>query len=263
MATRLILLSICSCVCTWLCRGQMANFGDALIYAHNFGKNVGDEWPIFLSDGRTNQLAPPGTKVQIFARAVGTNTSFEPVRLLIDPSVTTFEVLPRDPGLFDAGIGVIVGLPGMRPAEFIVRAWLGAPTWEQALTNHLAFVGHTPIFTNWTGELIPGPAPLNPATITNAPSFTMYPFPEACRRVPFVGPKPLCVDVSANAQSPTFTWADLGTNYVYTLEFKPSLTATNWVPVPGSTWPARTNQFTLSNPPAAPNFYRVRAQAIQ
>jgi hypothetical protein len=91
----------------------------------------------------------------------------------------------------------------------------------------------------------------------------MYPFPEACRLVPFVGPKPLCMNVSANAQGLTFTWADRGTNYVYTLEFTPSLTATNWTPVPGPTWPARTNQFALPNPPAVPSFYRVRAQAMQ
>ena len=205
MPTRLILLSICSCVCTWLCRGQMANFGDALIYVHNFGRNVGDDWPILLDDGRTNQLAPLGTHVQILARVVGTNTSFQPARRLGDLSITTFDVLPRDPGLFDAGIGVIVGLPGMRPAEFIVRAWLGTATWDEALTNHLAFVGHTAIFTNWTGELTPGPAPLNPATITNAPSFTLYPYPEACRLVPFVGARPLCMEVSANGQSLAFS----------------------------------------------------------
>jgi hypothetical protein len=69
--------------------------------------------------------------------------------------------------------------------------------------------------------------------------------------------------VTANGQALAFTWADLGTNYVYTLEFKPSLTATNWTPVPGATWPARTNQFVLPNPPAAPSFYRVKAQAMQ
>jgi hypothetical protein len=263
MVRRLILVSICCCVGTGPGRGQLANFGDALIYIHNFGQNVGDEWPILLYDGRTNQLAPAGTRVQLFARAVGTNASFEPVRALVDLSVMTFDVLPLDPGLFDAGPGVILRLRGMRPAEFIVRAWLGAATWDEALTNRLAFVGHTPIFTNWTGELIPGPAPLNPATITNAPSFTMYPFPEACRLVPFVGSKPLCLDVSANAQGLKFTWADLGTNYLYTLEFNPSLTATNWTPVPCTTWPARTNQFILPNPPAMASFYRVRAQTIQ
>jgi hypothetical protein len=71
------------------------------------------------------------------------------------------------------------------------------------------------------------------------------------------------MDVSANGQTLAFTWADLGTNYVYTLEFKPSFTATNWTPVPGTTWPARTNQFILSNPTAVPNFYRVKAQAMQ
>ena len=243
---------------------QAPNYGDAIIWVHNLGERVGEEWPIFLSDGRTNRLAPLGTRVQLFARTTNSNAAFQPVRLLLQPSITTFELY--EPGLFDGSMelnsdaGGIAGLKGGEPAEFIVRAWLGTSTWEEALTNTLAFVGHSTIFTNYTFVWQPPPGPLLPATITNGHSFAMYPFPQACHLVPFVGPRPLCMDVSGNAQTLTFTWADLGTNYVYTLEFKPSLTATNWTPAPGTTWPARTNQFTLSNPPAAPSFYRVKAQ---
>jgi hypothetical protein len=265
MVRRLIFLCVSYYIGAWLCTAQTANDGDAMIYVHNFGLNVGDEWPIFLDDGRTNQLAPFGTRVQVLARAVGSTAAFEPVRAQFQNSysLTTFEVLPRDPGLFDAGPGVIAGLPGERPAEFIARAWLGTATWDEALTNAFAFVGHTPIFTNRTGVWRFSPDSTNPTVLTNAPAFTMYPFPKACGLVPFVGPRPLCMDVNANGQTLAFTWADLGTNYVYTLEFKPSLTATNWTPVPGTTWPARTNQFILPNPPAVPSFYRVRAQLAQ
>jgi hypothetical protein len=246
---------------------QVPNYGDAIIWVHNLGEHVGEEWPVFLADGRTNRLAPLGTRVQLFARATNSNVAFQPVRLLLRPSITTFELY--EPGLFDGSIelnsdaGGIAGLKGGEPAEFIVRAWLGTSTWEEALTNTSGFVGHSTIFTNYTFVWRPPPDALLPATITNGHSFTMYPFPQACHLVPFVGSRPLCMDVSANAQSLSFTWAGLGTNYVYTLEFKPSLTATNWTPVPGATWPARTNQFILPNPPAVSSFYRVRAQVIQ
>jgi hypothetical protein len=200
--------------------------------------------------------------VQVLARPVGSSAAFQVLAYRADPTRTAFFVGP-DLGFFDAGYTIVPGVQQYDPAEVHFRAWRGAATWEQALTNHSAFVGQSTIFTNRTGQSAPFPGGVNPAPLLNAPSFTIYPFPEACRLVPFVGPKPLCMDVSANGQALAFSWADLGTNYVYTLEFKPSLTATNWTPAPGTTWPARTNQFILPNPPAVPSFYRVRAQALQ
>jgi hypothetical protein len=167
------------------------------------------------------------------------------------------------PGFFDGEIGVVPNVKARAAGEFIIRAWRNSKTWQQALTNSSGVIGQTGIFTNNTGAYPPVPGFPDPGILTNAPSFMMYPFPQACRLVPFVGPRPLCMDVRANAQSLSFTWADLGTNYVYTLEFKPSLTATNWTPVPGTAWPARTNQFVLPSPPGTPSFYRVRAQTIQ
>ena len=237
----------------WPCAAQTAYEG--AIWLNNYDVNR----PIFLWDGPTNQLAPKGTLVQVLGRPVASTAEFAVVQATTHSTVI---LIFQDFGLFDGGYGVVPAVPQFDPAELVVRAWWRASTWEAALTNMQAFVGQSPIFTNRTGQSAPFPGLPTPA-ILDMPSFTMYPFPDACRLVPFVGPRPLCMDVSANAQALTFTWADLGTNYVYRLEFKPSLTATNWTPVPGTTWPARTNQFTLSTPPAAPSFYRVRAQAVQ
>jgi hypothetical protein len=238
------------------CDAQTVYYG--AIWLNNYDVNR----PILYFDGRTTQLVPFLTPVQVLARPVGSQAAFT----ILEDRAFHISTIPTgsgpDAGLFDAGYGVVPGVPQFDPAEIVVRAWRGANTWESALTNIQAFVGQTAIFTNRTGQSSPFPGLPNPA-ILDMPLLTLYPFPDACRLVPFIGPRPLCMDVSANAQSLNLTWADLGTNYVYTLEFKPSLTATNWTAVPGTTWPARTNQFILSNPAAAPNFYRVRAQAMQ
>jgi hypothetical protein len=251
---KLILPYLCLLIARWHCAGQGPS--DAYIWLNNYDANQ----PIFYFDGRATQLAPFLTLVQVLARPVGSQAAFT----VLENVPLHISTIPTgsgpDAGFFSAGYAGVPGVRENEAAEFVVRAWREASTWESALTNGSAFVGQSPIFTNRTGnysELA------NPAPLENFRSFTIYPFPDACRLVPFVGAKPLCMNVSANGQALALTWADLGTNYVYTLEFKPSLTATNWAPVPGTTWPARTNQFTLSNPPSAPSFYRVRAQAIQ
>jgi hypothetical protein len=231
---------------------------EGAIFLNNYDPNR----PIFFFDGAATQFASYQTLVQVLGRPVGSSNDFQVVSS-IGGDATFYTGMGQDAGFFDGGIGVVPSVKQFDPAEVHFRAWRGAATWEQALTNKSAFVGQSTIFTNRTGQSAPFPGGVNPAPLLNAPSFTIYPFPEACRLVPFVGPKPLCMDVSANGQALAFSWADLGTNYVYTLEFKPSLTATNWTPAPGTTWPARTNQFILPNPPAVPSFYRVRAQALQ
>jgi hypothetical protein len=243
-------------IAQWHCAGQVVYEGAILL--NNYDANQ----PIFYFDGTTTQLAPFQTLVQVLARAPGSGSPFQ---VLKGGGVfsTFFTGTDQDTGFFDGGYGVVPGVKQFDPAEVLIRAWRGANTWDQALTNRFAFVGQSSVFTNRTGQSAPFPGGANPAPLSNASSFTIYPFPDACRVVPFVGPRPLCINVTANGQALAFTRADLGTNYVYTLEFKPSLTATNWTPVPGATWPARTNQFVLPNPPAAPSFYRVKAQAMQ
>ena len=84
-----------------LCVGQMANRGDALVHLDNYGKFPGEEWPILLANGRTNQLAAWGTKVQLLARALDSDTAFQLARKYSLPCITTFEVLQVDPGFFD------------------------------------------------------------------------------------------------------------------------------------------------------------------
>jgi hypothetical protein len=245
-------------LCFWCliaCGGCVAQSpGDAFIFLNNYDANR----PIFFFDGSTIRLAPFRTLVQVLARPVGSTATFQVLQSTGSGSLSTFATgQGQDAGLFDGGFAAVPGVREQDPAEFVIRAWRGTDTWEKALTNALVFVGQSPIFTNRTGlyHELAIPVPLE-----NFPSFAIYPFPEACRLVPFVGARPLCMDVSANAQGLAFTWADLGTNYVYTLEFKPSLLATNWTAVAGTTWPARLNQFTLPNPPAVPSFYRVKAQ---
>jgi hypothetical protein len=256
MVNRALLLYLAYVITGWHCVGQGYH---GAVWLNNYDVNR----PILFFDGQTTQLAPFLTKVQVLGRSVGSRAEFQVLQSMSTGNLSTFLTGPgQDAGLFDAGYGVVPGVPQFDSAELVVRAWRGANTWESALTNIQAFVGQSPIFTNRTGQSSPFPGLPTPA-ILGMPSFTIYPFPEACRLVPFVGPRPLCMDVNANAQGLNFTWADLGTNYVYTLEFKPALTATNWMPVQGGSWPARTNQLTLSNPPAAPSFYRVRAQAVQ
>lgn len=173
---------------------------------------------------------------------------------------TFFTGRDQDAGFFDGGYGVVPGVKQFDPAEVVIRAWRGAATWEQALTNRFAFVGESSVFTNRTGQSAPLPGGVNPAPLLNAPSFTIYPFPDACRLVPFVGPRPLCIDVSANGETLAFTWTDLGTNYVYTLEGISSLSNTNWTRVAGGPWPSNTNQWTVPLPTVSNRFYRVKAE---
>src|SRR4029453_12626462 len=98
-------------LCVWFCTvggeflSQTPSDLDAVVWVHNLGERVGEEWPIFLFDGGTRRLAPPGTRVQLFARAVGSDTAFEPVRLLLvlQTSISTFDLF--EPGLFDGNLG--------------------------------------------------------------------------------------------------------------------------------------------------------------
>jgi hypothetical protein len=66
-----------------------------------------------------------------------------------------------------------------------------------------------------------------------------------------------------------FSWPDLstnavytvnGTNFVYTLEYKAALTSTNWLAVDGVAWPIKDQAITLPAPAVTSRFYRLRAE---
>ncbi len=75
-----------------------------------------------------------------------------------------------------------------------------------------------------------------------------------------LGPMPLYLSIVPDGQNLEFYWTGLGTNYFYTLEGKESLTSTNWLALPGGSWPLKTNHWTLPLTNATANFFRVRAE---
>ena len=75
-----------------------------------------------------------------------------------------------------------------------------------------------------------------------------------------LGPTPLYLSIIPEQQDLQFYWSGVGTNYLYTLEEEESLASTNWLAVPGTAWPLKTNQWSLSLTNATSRFYRVRAE---
>src|SRR2546426_2284988 len=74
-----------------------------------------------------------------------------------------------------------------------------------------------------------------------------------------LGPRPFYLSIRPEGQKLQFYWSTPGTNYVYTLEGKESLASTNWLALPGASWPLKTNHWTLPLMNATPLFYRVKA----
>jgi len=75
-----------------------------------------------------------------------------------------------------------------------------------------------------------------------------------------LGSVPLYLSIVPDGQNLQFYWSGVGTNDIFTLEAKESLTSTNWFPIPGAAWPLKTNQWTLPLTNAPARFYRVRAE---
>jgi len=75
-----------------------------------------------------------------------------------------------------------------------------------------------------------------------------------------LGPAPLYVSIVPEDQKLQFYWSGVGTNYVYTLERKESLASTNWLAIPGASWPLKTNHWTLALTNAPAPFYRVKTE---
>ncbi len=75
-----------------------------------------------------------------------------------------------------------------------------------------------------------------------------------------LGPVPLYLSAIPEEQAVYLYWSGLGTNYLYTLESKKSLTGTELAPVPGALWPLATNQWNAAMPDGIVMFFRVKAE---
>jgi hypothetical protein len=70
-------------------------------------------------------------------------------------------------------------VPAGTSAEFVVRAWRGAATWEEATVTQTALIGQTPVFENPVGYFDPSGTPDHiPTTLDNMPPLVLYPVPE-------------------------------------------------------------------------------------
>ncbi|SRR6266545_2709067 len=72
-------------------------------------------------------------------------------------------------------------------------------------------------------------------------------------------PAKVYLSIILDGQNLQFYWSGVGTNYVYTLESKESLTSTNWFAIPGA-WPLNTNHWAVGFTNAPARFYRVKAE---
>jgi hypothetical protein len=77
-----------------------------------------------------------------------------------------------------------------------------------------------------------------------------------------LGPLPLFVSAARREHGLEFRWVDPRTNCVYTLETKPLDSTSSWEPVPGATWPLKTNQWTVPYPLDGSRLYRVTSQTL-
>ncbi len=75
-----------------------------------------------------------------------------------------------------------------------------------------------------------------------------------------LGPVPLYLSIVPEGQSLQLYWSGIGTNHVYSLESKEAVTSTNWLAVPGASWPLKTNHWTVPLTNATARFYRVKAE---
>src|SRR5256885_1393958 len=76
-----------------------------------------------------------------------------------------------------------------------------------------------------------------------------------------LGAAPLYLSIVPEGLNLQFFCSGVGTNYVYALEGKESLTNTIWLAIPGAAWPLKTNHWTLPLTSAPARFYRVKAEA--
>jgi hypothetical protein len=97
---------------------------------------------------------------------------------IIPVGATTPIIRLKEPGFFDAGIGVIRFVFENGPVTLGVRGWYGSPTFEQAAA--LSNVGQSPVWSQMSGSWDPtsGLAPTGPSLEMRWPLEIGFPIPE-------------------------------------------------------------------------------------
>lgn len=164
---------------TWICLSLLLTIVSRGILAQQDAtvllSNTSAQAPVLI---HPDELAPVnGTFVQVLSRPLGSSGEFVPLANIANGR-TAFELLV--PGFFVAGISDrIPGVFAGEEAEFFVRGWRGAMTWEEAQNNPNALKGQTPVFVNKTGYLSSSDMQPNhvPEPLVNMPSLVLVPEP--------------------------------------------------------------------------------------
>jgi hypothetical protein len=173
-------------------------------------------------------------------------------------------------------------------ARFLISQWsLGPSTWTNAVNGVHRLVtancvsGKDGINRNYSDTRFPewswhvteflGFADVTAEILDGSPSYTERLGSNAPPGEPFeigywtytvvreLGPAPLMLSINAVGDNFEFYWSAPGTNYVYTLEGRNSLSDTNWVPIPGCI-SLSTNHCSVPRTATPGHFYRVRAE---
>ncbi len=126
------------------------------------------------------------------------------------------------------------------------------PKWSWQVSDFLQFQDYTiEIMDGSPGQLEPFDGSSGGQTTIGFWNYTV---------VRELGTTPLYLSIVPGGQNLQFYWSGLGTNYVYSLEGKEALASTNWLSLPGASWPLKTNHWTLALTNTPVPFYRVRAE---
>jgi hypothetical protein len=157
---------------------------------------------------------------------------------------------PENPLPQDAGALVVAGIAPV--ADGINRNYSvpGFPAWSWHVT---AFRG----FSDRTIEVLdgrPSSVEAHPGAFIDGIGFWDFTVAKE------LGSVPLYLSIEQREEHFTLFWSGTGTNVSYFVESAESLLNTNWVPVSGALFAAKTNQWTISQSEKAGRFYRVRAE---
>jgi hypothetical protein len=127
-------------------------YGDATVRLNNYDSLMPVYWQEVGKLAYGNDFY-----IQVLGTAVGgVPTPITPV------GATTSIIKLKEPGYFDAGIGVILGVSDNQPATFAVRGWYGDPSYQRAA--EAANAGQTYVWDQFAGSWDPnsGLAPSGP-----------------------------------------------------------------------------------------------------
>jgi hypothetical protein len=142
--------------------------------------NITSNNPIFFwsGSGPTN-LAPIGTFVQVLAQSETTDGEF--IQLPREtPKIFVVGEPFNVPGIWgelQIDVDYLLKSQDERMANFIVRAWRGAETWDAAVNDPNAFIGQSGVFTRELNAAFPITRIQDPVDLA-PPSFTVVPVPE-------------------------------------------------------------------------------------